>query len=72
MKINYDNTEYLSTDSSDIQEINGMKIRIAQNFKYLWSIIQRNGSSNVDTERWIIESKRILVHLIPFDGAETL
>ena len=41
LKINYGKTEYLSTDPSEDLELNGMKIKTVQSFKYFGLIIQK-------------------------------
>jgi hypothetical protein len=51
LKINYRRTEYLGTDHTEDIQVNGNIIPTAKQFKYLGSIVQGNGSSDLEIEK---------------------
>jgi hypothetical protein len=48
LKINYGKTEYLGTDHTENLKVNGNIIPTVKQFKYLGSIVQDNGSSDLE------------------------
>jgi hypothetical protein len=58
LKINYGKTEYLGTDHSEELQINGNTIPTVKQFKYLGSIVQENGSSELEIDKRISETRR--------------
>jgi hypothetical protein len=48
LKINYGKTQYLDKDHSKELQINGNTIPIVKQFKYFGSIVQENGSSDLE------------------------
>jgi hypothetical protein len=51
LKINYVKTEYLSSDYSEELQTNGNTIPTVNQFRYLGSIVQENGSSDLEIEK---------------------
>jgi hypothetical protein len=60
LKINYGKTDYLGTDRSEELQINGNTIPTVNQFKYMESIIQENGSSDFEIEKRISETKGVI------------
>jgi hypothetical protein len=50
-------TEYLAKDHSEELQINGNTILTVKQFKYLGSTFQENGSSDLETEKRISETR---------------
>jgi hypothetical protein len=57
LKINYGKMEYLSTDNSEELKINGNKIPTVKHLKCLGSIVQQNGSSDLEIAKRISETR---------------
>jgi hypothetical protein len=51
LKINYRKMEHLGTDHSEELQISANTIPTVKHFKYLGSIVQGNGSSDLETEK---------------------
>jgi hypothetical protein len=60
LKINYAKTEYLGTVHSEELQINGKAIRTVKQFKYLGSVVQENGPSDLEIEKRISETRRVI------------
>jgi hypothetical protein len=60
LKINYGKTEYLGTDHTEDLQVNGHIIPTVKQFKYLGSIVQDNGSSDLEIEKRISETRRVI------------
>jgi hypothetical protein len=60
LKINNGKTEYLGTDHTEDLQVNGYIIPIVKQFKYLGSIVQDNGSSDLEIEKRISETRRVI------------
>jgi hypothetical protein len=60
LKINYGKTEYLGTDHSEELQINGNTIPTVKQFKCLGSIVQENGSSDLEINKRIRETRRVI------------
>jgi hypothetical protein len=60
LKINYGKTEYLGTDHTEELQVNGNKIPTVKQFKYLGSAVQDNGSSELEIEKRISETRRVI------------
>jgi hypothetical protein len=48
LKLNYGKMEYLGTDHSEELKINGNLTLTVKQFKYLGSIVQENGTSDLE------------------------
>lgn len=59
LKINYDKTEYLTNDLDELY-IDGRRIKKVQNFRYLGSILEIEGTSNMDINQKITSGKKII------------
>jgi hypothetical protein len=64
LKINHGKTEYLGTDHSEELQINGNTIPTVKRFKYLGETVQVNGSSDLEIEERISETKRVISLLV--------
>jgi hypothetical protein len=60
LKINYGEMEYLDTYHSGELQINGNTIPTVKQFKYLGSIVQENDSSDLEIEKRISETRRVI------------
>jgi hypothetical protein len=60
LKINYGKTECLGTDHTEDLQFHGNIIPTVKQFKYLGSIVQDNGSSGLETEKRISETRRVI------------
>jgi hypothetical protein len=64
-KINYGNMGYLGTDHSEEFQINGNTIPTVKHFG---SIVQENGSADLEVEKRISETRRVISMLNPVDS----
>jgi hypothetical protein len=60
LKINYGKMGYLDTDHSEELQINGNTIPTVTQFKYLGSVVQENGSSDLEIDKRISETRRVI------------
>jgi hypothetical protein len=69
LKISYGKAKYLGTDHSEELQINGNTIPTVKQFKYLGSIVQENGSSVLEVEKRIGETRRVnsMLNSVPWN-----
>ena len=65
LKINYKKTEHMTTGTEENIYIDGHKIESVSAFKYLGSILEKNGSSEIEIEKRVSDSRKIIGILNP-------
>jgi hypothetical protein len=68
--LNYEQTEYLGTEHSEELQIDGNTIPPVIEFEYLGSIFQENGSSDLEFEERIGETRKVISMLMRYYGIE--
>ncbi|XP_073976569.1 uncharacterized protein [Rhodnius prolixus] len=63
--IHFDKSQHLSTSNASTLEIEGRRIKRVDHFKYLGSMVEKDGSSKQKVERRIREAKKVIGLLNP-------